>query len=36
MSIFKDFFGEGDEDTILEENKQLRKKENTIRKIIKS
>ena len=26
MSIFKDFFGEGDEDTILEENKQLRKK----------
>ena len=26
MSIFKDFFGEEDEDTILEENKQLRKK----------
>lgn len=26
MSIFKNFFGEGDEDTILEENKQLRKK----------
>lgn len=26
MSIFKDFFGKGDEDIILEENKQLRKK----------
>ena len=26
MSIFKIFFGEGDEDIILEENKQLRKK----------
>lgn len=26
MSIFKDFFGKGDEDVILEENKQLRKK----------
>ena len=26
MSIFKNFFGEGDEDIILEENKQLRKK----------
>ena len=26
MSIFKDFFGEEDEDTILEENKQLKKK----------
>ena len=26
MSIFKDFFGKGDEDIILEENRQLRKK----------
>ena len=26
MSIFKDFFGKGDEDIILDENKQLRKK----------
>ena len=26
MSIFKDFFGKGDENIILEENKQLRKK----------
>lgn len=26
MSIFKNFFGKGDEDIILEENKQLRKK----------
>ena len=26
MSIFKVFFGKGDEDIILEENKQLRKK----------
>ena len=26
MSIFKNFFGEGDEDIILEENKQLRRK----------